>query len=144
MLVGQSPTTTPNSHRRSGRGSSTLPLRLAGSTPINAERIRVGYTQQSDEDDGVYIDDENRTPYAFAGGEAVHRNESTSTTECRHRRLDSYHDNHSGVTMKALKEITGLVNGVAETVDAIKDELSQSKEKLAEKCKPPLGVKVYL
>ena len=135
--AGQSPiiVTTPNSQRRLGNGSGTQSL--AGSTPINVEGIRVA--QQRDEDD-IGVDSKNRTP----GGEAGHRNEPISA-EFRYRtRLSPHHDIHSRVTMKVLKEITGLVNGVAETVDAIKDELSQSKEKHKEKSKPPLGVKVSL
>ena len=104
--AGQSPiiVTTPNSQRRLGNGSGTQSL--AGSTPINTERIRVA--QQRDDDDSG-VNNENRTP----GGEAGHRNEPIST-EFRYRtRLSPHHDIHSGVTMKVLKEITGLVNGVA-------------------------------
>jgi len=44
--------------------------------------------------------------------------------------------------MKALKEITGLVNGIAESVDAIKDQLAKEKDK--EKSKPSLEVRVRL
>ena len=92
--------------------------------------------QQSDGDSGW--NGENGTP--LKGESLTSRRGFTSETQYRRRPQV----NNSEVKMKALKEITGLVNGVAESVDAIKDQLTKEKHKEKEKSKPPLEVRVRL